>query len=37
MLEEQVDMCKRVLNIYRYMVMKIEMDKLAWSATHISL
>jgi hypothetical protein len=34
MLEEQVDMCKRVLNIYRYMVMKIEMDKLAWSATH---
>ena len=30
MLEEQVDLCKRVLNIYRYMVMKIEMDKLAW-------
>jgi hypothetical protein len=37
MLEEQVDMCKRVLNIYRYMVMKIEMDKLAWSVTHISM
>ena len=30
MLEEQVDLCKRVLNIYRYMVMKIEMDKMAW-------
>ncbi|XP_054153111.1 ral GTPase-activating protein subunit alpha-1-like isoform X2 [Oppia nitens] len=30
MLEEQVEMCKRVLNIYRYMVMKIDMDKLAW-------
>lgn len=30
MLEEQVDLCKRVLNIYRYMVMKIEMDKFAW-------
>ncbi|CAG2182341.1 unnamed protein product, partial [Oppiella nova] len=30
MLEEQVEMCKRVLNIYRYMVMKIDMDKQAW-------
>ncbi|RWS02609.1 ral GTPase-activating protein subunit alpha-1-like isoform X2 [Dinothrombium tinctorium] len=30
LLEEQVDMCKRVLNIYRYMVMKMEMDKNTW-------
>ncbi|RWS27967.1 ral GTPase-activating protein subunit alpha-1-like protein, partial [Leptotrombidium deliense] len=30
LLEEQVDMCKRVLNIYRYMVMKLDMDKNTW-------
>ncbi|KAI1284840.1 putative Rho GTPase-activating protein [Halotydeus destructor] len=29
-MEEQVDMCKRILNIYRYMVMKVEMDKETW-------
>ena len=29
-LEEQVDMCKRVLNIYRFMVMKLDMDKETW-------
>lgn len=30
LLEEQVDMCKRILNIYRFMVMKVEMDKETW-------
>ncbi|GFS68356.1 hypothetical protein NPIL_633392 [Nephila pilipes] len=30
MLEEQVDMCKRVLNIYRYMVMNVQMDRRVW-------
>ncbi|XP_054712928.1 LOW QUALITY PROTEIN: ral GTPase-activating protein subunit alpha-1-like [Uloborus diversus] len=30
MLEEQVDMCKRVLNIYRYMVMNVNMEKRVW-------
>lgn len=30
MLEPQIDMCKRVLNIYRYMVMKVDMDKETW-------
>lgn len=29
-LDEQVEMCKRVLNVYRYMVMKVEMDKRTW-------
>ena len=29
-LELQVDICKRVLNIYRYMVMKIELDRTVW-------
>ena len=29
-LDEQVEMCKRVLNVYRYMVMKVEMDKKTW-------
>ena len=29
-LEEQVEMCKRVLNIYRFMVMKLDMDKETW-------
>ncbi|XP_042904592.1 ral GTPase-activating protein subunit alpha-1 [Parasteatoda tepidariorum] len=29
-LEEQVDMCKRVLNIYRYMVMNIQMERRVW-------
>lgn len=29
-LVEQVEMCKRVLNVYRYMVMKVEMDKKTW-------
>lgn len=29
-LGEQVEMCKRVLNVYRYMVMKVDMDKKTW-------
>ena len=29
-LEEQVEMCKRILNLYRFMVMKIDMDKETW-------
>ena len=30
LLEEQVDICKRVLNIYRYMVMHTRMDPRTW-------
>lgn len=30
LLEEQVEMCKRVLNIFRYIVMKLEMNKSTW-------
>ncbi|KAG8192293.1 hypothetical protein JTE90_002117 [Oedothorax gibbosus] len=30
LLEEQVDMCKRVLNIYRYMVMNVQMERRVW-------
>lgn len=30
MLEEQTDSCKRVLNIYRYMVMNTRMDSSTW-------
>ncbi|KAK9884222.1 hypothetical protein WA026_005171 [Henosepilachna vigintioctopunctata] len=30
MLEEQTDACKRVLNIYRYMVMNTRMDNSTW-------
>ena len=30
LLEEQVEMCKRVLNIYRYMVMNVKMDCRTW-------
>lgn len=30
LLEEQVDMCKRILNLYRFMVMKVDMDKETW-------
>lgn len=30
MLEEQVEMCKRIMNIYRYMVMKIYMNTATW-------
>jgi len=29
-LEEQVDACKRVLNIYRYMVMRTKMETKTW-------
>lgn len=29
-LDRQVDACKRVFNIYRYMVMKIEMERNVW-------
>lgn len=29
-LEEQVDTCKRVLNIYRYMVMHTHMEAKTW-------
>lgn len=30
MLDEQVEMCKRIMNIYRYMVMKIYMNAATW-------
>merc|ERR1712020_581015 len=30
LLEEQVEMCKRVLNIYRYMVMHVKMEARTW-------
>lgn len=30
MLDEQVEMCKRIMNIYRYMVMKIYMNTATW-------
>ena len=30
LLEEQVEMCKRVLNIYRYMVMNVKMEGRTW-------
>lgn len=30
LLEEQVDTCKRVLNIYRYMVMHTRMESKTW-------
>jgi len=30
LLEEQVDICKRVLNIYRYAVMNTRMDPRTW-------
>ena len=29
-LELQVDVCKRVFNIYRFMVMKVTMDQAVW-------
>ena len=30
LMEEQVEMCKRVLNIYRYMVMNVKMESRTW-------
>ncbi|XP_066154941.1 probable Rho GTPase-activating protein CG5521 isoform X2 [Euwallacea fornicatus] len=30
LLEEQTDACKRILNIYRYMVMNVRMDSSTW-------
>lgn len=30
MLDEQVEMCKRIMNVYRYMVMKIYMNTATW-------
>lgn len=30
LLEEQTDTCKRVLNIYRYLVMHVAMDANSW-------
>lgn len=30
LLDEQVEMCKRIMNIYRYMVMKIYMNTATW-------
>ncbi len=35
LLEEQVDICKRVLNIYRYMVMNTPMHQKTWSVASI--
>lgn len=37
LLEEQTDACKRVLNIYRYMVMHTRMDSNTWSVFHFIL
>ena len=34
LLEEQVDMCKRVLNIYRYMVMNHNLHQKTWYVLH---
>ncbi|XP_076305803.1 ral GTPase-activating protein subunit alpha-1 isoform X2 [Tachypleus tridentatus] len=36
-LEEQVDMCKRVLNIYRYMVMNLSMERKTWEQLLLTL
>ncbi|XP_043930063.1 ral GTPase-activating protein subunit alpha-1 isoform X1 [Protopterus annectens] len=30
LLEEHIDMCKRILNIYRYVVVQVNMDKKTW-------
>lgn len=30
LLEQQTEACKRVLNIYRYMVMRTRMDNTTW-------
>uniref|UniRef100_A0A8C9PTQ3 Ral GTPase activating protein catalytic subunit alpha 1 n=1 Tax=Spermophilus dauricus TaxID=99837 RepID=A0A8C9PTQ3_SPEDA len=30
LLDEHTDMCKRILNIYRYMVVQVSMDKRTW-------
>jgi hypothetical protein len=35
MLEEQTDACKRVLNIYRYMVMNTRMDNSTWFVARV--
>lgn len=35
LLEEQTDTCKRVLNIYRYMVMHVAMDANTWWVTNL--
>lgn len=35
LLEEQVDICKRVLNIYRYMVMNSPMEQRTWQVNYI--
>lgn len=37
LLEEQTDACKRVLNIYRYMVMHTRMDSSTWCVTRFLL
>lgn len=34
LLEEQVDTCKRILNIYRYMVMHTYMSLKTWYVLH---
>lgn len=35
-LEEQVDICKRVLNIYRYAVMNTRMNCDTWYSCYLS-
>lgn len=30
LLDEHTDMCKRILNIYRHMVVQVTMDKKTW-------
>ncbi|XP_059477062.1 ral GTPase-activating protein subunit alpha-1 isoform X2 [Neocloeon triangulifer] len=37
LLEEQVDACKRVLNIYRYMVMRTKMETKTWEQLLLTL
>lgn len=35
LLEEQVEACKRVLNIYRYMVMHTRMEARTWQVVFV--
>ncbi|XP_029419305.1 ral GTPase-activating protein subunit alpha-1 isoform X3 [Nannospalax galili] len=37
LLDEHTDMCKRILNIYRYMVVQVSMDKKTWEQMLIVL
>ncbi|GAB1297445.1 Ral GTPase-activating protein subunit alpha-1 [Apodemus speciosus] len=37
LLDEHTDMCKRILNIYRYMVVQVSMDKKTWEQMLLTL